>query len=62
MIPFTLNEIRHVIALFTEAATPRAVITWWSDWRRGHQARARHYHFQARIRVARGAATPAATT
>ncbi|SQD93781.1 hypothetical protein FMEAI12_1880003 [Parafrankia sp. Ea1.12] len=62
MAPLTLNEIRHVIALFGQAAIPSAVITWWSDWRRSHQARARHYHFQTRIRAAQVTATPAAAT
>jgi hypothetical protein len=61
MAPLTLNEIRHVIALFGQSAVPPAVITWWSDWRRGHQARARYYHFQTRIR-ATSIARPAAAT
>lgn len=62
MAPLTLNEIRHIIALFVQAVIPPAVITWWSDWRRGHQARARCYHFQTRIRSAQPAATPATAT
>lgn len=60
--PFTLNEIRHVFALFTEAVLPPSMITWWSDWRRGHQAHARYYHYQTRIHAAQGIARQAATT
>ncbi|KQC34748.1 transposase, partial [Frankia sp. ACN1ag] len=62
MTPFTLNEIRHVFALFTEAVLPPAMITWWSDWRRGHQARARYYHYQTRIYAAQSIARQAAAT
>jgi hypothetical protein len=54
MIPFTLNEIRHLVALFRPTAIPPAAISWWSDWRCGHQASARHYHFQRRTLAARG--------
>jgi hypothetical protein len=60
MIPFTLNEIRHVITLFGQAAVPPAVITWWSDWHRVHRARARRYHYQHRSRADQGTAAPAA--
>ncbi|OHV57747.1 hypothetical protein CgIS1_01015 [Frankia sp. CgS1] len=62
MIPFSSNEIRHVLALFGQAAIPAAMITWWSDWRRRHQARARLYHFQTRIRANQSAVARAATT
>lgn len=58
MIPFTLNEIRHLIALLREENLPVALVTWWSNWRRRHQATARHYHFLRRIRAAQPAATP----
>jgi SRSO17 transposase len=61
-VPFSLNEIRHVVALFGQAVVPPTVIAWWSDWRRGHQARARHYHFQRRIRTAQAAAAPTGAT
>jgi hypothetical protein len=61
-VPFSLNEIRHVVALFGQAVVPPTVIARWSDWRRGHQARARHYHFQRRIRTAQTAATPTGAT
>jgi hypothetical protein len=62
MAPLTLNEIRHITALFRQATIPPSVIIWWSDWRRGHQARARYYHFQTRIRAAQWSARPAAAT
>ncbi|WP_261575564.1 IS701 family transposase [Frankia gtarii] len=62
MAPFTLNEIRHVFAMFTEVVLPPAMITWWSDWRRGHQARARYYHYQTRIYAAQGIVKPVAAT
>jgi SRSO17 transposase len=62
MIPFSLNEIRHVLALFGQAVIPPAVITWWSDWRRSHQARARYYHFRTRIRANQAAVAQAAAT
>jgi SRSO17 transposase len=57
MIPFTLNEIRHIVALLREDTLPAALVQWWSDWRRRHQATARHYHFLRRIRAARPSAT-----
>lgn len=62
MVPLSLNEIRHVIALFGEALIPPTMITWWSTWRRGHQARARHYHYRRRIRAAQPAGAPATAT
>ncbi|CAO5259153.1 hypothetical protein FAGKG844_970001 [Frankia sp. AgKG'84/4] len=54
MTPFTLKEIRHVFALLAEAVLPPTMISWWSDWRRSHQARARYYHYQTRTRVTQG--------
>jgi len=58
MIPFSLNEIRHLIALLHEEILPAAIVTWWSNWRRRHQANARHYHFLRRIHAAQPTATP----
>ncbi len=52
MIPFSLNEIRHLVALFREEKPPTALVTWWSDWRRQHQTTARYYHFRRRIHAA----------
>ncbi|SNQ48132.1 transposase [Frankia canadensis] len=62
MIPLTLSEIRHLIALFRQTAIPRDVITWWSEWRRRHQALGRYYHYQTRIRAAQRNATPIPAT
>jgi SRSO17 transposase len=59
MIPFTLNEIRHLVALTREEKLPGALVAWWSSWRRRHQATARHYHFQRRIHAAQPPAAPA---
>jgi SRSO17 transposase len=59
MIPFTLNEIRHLIALLREEKPPTPLVTWWSNWRRRHQATARHYHYRRRIHAAQPHATPA---
>jgi len=59
MIPFTLNEIRHLKALLREEKLPGTLAVWWSNWRRRHQETARHYHFLRRIRAAQPAATPA---
>jgi hypothetical protein len=54
MAPITSNEIRRIINLFRPTSLRHAVISWWSDWRRSHQARARHYHFRSRIRATQG--------
>ncbi|KDA41069.1 transposase family protein [Frankia sp. BMG5.23] len=58
MVPFSLNEIRHLTALLREANLPAALIAWWSEWRRRHQATARHYHFLRHIDAAQPPATP----
>ncbi|WP_322769776.1 IS701 family transposase, partial [Frankia sp. Cr1] len=62
MIPFTLNEIRHIIVQVWQKAIPFSVTRRWSDWRRRHQERASYYHFLRRIRAARASATPVAAT
>ncbi|KAB8182656.1 hypothetical protein FH608_050115 [Nonomuraea phyllanthi] len=48
-IPLTLPEIRRLLATLalTTAHTVTAIMRW-SDWRRRHQARARHCHYQRR--------------
>ncbi len=60
MIPFTLNEIRHIIVQVWQKAIPFSVTRRWSDRRRRHQERASYYHFLRRIRAARASATPVA--
>ncbi len=62
MIPFSLNEIRHLISHIWEDLRPRPALWRWSAWRRHHQALARYYHFIRRIQAARPTATPAAAT
>jgi hypothetical protein len=49
LIPFTVNEIRHLFAkLITNSV--RTITYWlhWSRWRRLHQARARTSHYRRR--------------
>ena len=59
MIPFTLNEIRHIFGMLREVVVPPTVVLWWSSWRRRHQAAARYYHYLRRIRAVQQAAAPA---
>jgi SRSO17 transposase len=50
LIPLTCNEIQHLFT--TLAAQPVLEIAHhlrWSTWRRRHQARARHSHYQRQI-------------
>ncbi|MEV4117099.1 hypothetical protein [Nonomuraea sp. NPDC049695] len=49
-IPLTLPEIRQLLAaiVLTTTHTITAVLRW-SDWRRRHQAGARHCHYQRRF-------------
>jgi hypothetical protein len=58
MIPFSLNEIRHIFGLLGEVALPPTIVLWWSNWRRRHQAWARYYHYRRRIRAAQPSAAP----
>jgi hypothetical protein len=48
-VPLTLAEIRRLLAalVLTTAHTVTAILHW-SDWRRRHQATARHCHYQRR--------------
>jgi hypothetical protein len=48
LIPFTVNEIRKLHAIFYQPAHARAHHEQWSNWRRRHQAAARHCHYQRR--------------
>lgn len=46
LIPLTRNEIQHLFTAL-QATTRRTVhLLSWSTWRRRHQARARHSHYQ----------------
>jgi hypothetical protein len=62
MIPLTVNEIRHLYAIFHLADHLRELAVRWSNWRRRHQARARYYHYRRRIRAAQAPATPVEAT
>jgi hypothetical protein len=48
MICLTMNEIRRMHALLCRPAHPPGHHLHWSAWRRRHQARARHCHYQRR--------------
>jgi len=48
MICLTMNEIRHLHAIFSRPVYPASHHLRWSLWRRRHQARARHCHYQRR--------------
>ncbi|WP_436975839.1 IS701 family transposase [Nonomuraea angiospora] len=48
-IPLTLPEIRRLLAALVLTRHPSTVhVLRWSDWRRRHQATARHCHYQRR--------------
>jgi hypothetical protein len=44
----SVNEIRRLHAIFCRPAHPPGHHLHWSYWRRRHQARARHFHYQRR--------------
>jgi hypothetical protein len=48
MICLTVNEIRRLHAVLCRPARPAEHYLRWSAWRRQHQARARHCHYQRR--------------
>lgn len=51
-IALTCNEIRHLITnLITTPARDQAHIHACSEWRRGHQGRARHAHHRRRLMI-----------
>jgi hypothetical protein len=43
-----VNEIRRLHAVFYRPTHPAAHHWHWPHWRRRHQARARHCHYQRR--------------
>jgi len=51
LIPLTLPEVRRLLAglIWTPDPKPNRVLSW-SRWRRRHQARARHCHYETRTR------------
>ena len=49
LIALTVNEVRRLFnALLTTTRSSSTQVLAWSTWRRRHQARARHHHFQRR--------------
>jgi len=46
LVPLSCNEIRRLWATLTHPAHTTAHTDHWSDWRRRHQTRARHSHYQ----------------
>jgi len=48
MINLTMNEIRRMHAILCRPVHPHGHHLHWSAWRRRHQARARHCHYQRR--------------
>jgi hypothetical protein len=44
----TVNEIRRLHAILCRPAHPASHHLHWPRWRRRHQARARHCHYQRR--------------
>ena len=46
LVAISSNEIRRLFALLTRPLTNEEHILRWSRWRRRHQARARHSHYQ----------------
>ena len=48
LIQLTVNEIRRLHTIFCRPSHPAAHYLRWSRWRRRHQARARHCHYQRR--------------
>ncbi len=51
LIPLTVPEVRRLIyRLVWMSVPPVDLILAWSRWRRRHQARAKHCHYQRRLR------------
>jgi hypothetical protein len=50
MIPLTAAETRRMFNLHTRVTRPVPYHQRWSGWRRRHQARARRFHYQRRIK------------
>ncbi len=46
LIPLSCNEIRRLWSTLTDPAHPLEHTDHWSRWRRRHQTRARHSHYQ----------------
>jgi hypothetical protein len=49
LIPFTVPEIKHLVADITTTLRPPGHATHWVNWRRTHQARSRWFHKRTRL-------------
>jgi hypothetical protein len=50
MIPLTAGETRRLFNLHTRVTRKTSHHEHWSHWRRRHQARARRFHYQRRVK------------
>jgi hypothetical protein len=51
LLPLTVPEVRRLLWLVIWQRPVRAALALhWSDWRRRHQARAKHSHIKRRLR------------
>ena len=51
LIPLTIPEVRRLLyRLIWQPVLSNDSVLAWSRWRRRHQARARHYHYQHRLK------------
>ena len=51
LITLTLAEVRRLFALIGAASEAVDLGIHWSNWRREHQAEARHHHIKRRLRL-----------
>jgi hypothetical protein len=49
MIPFTIPEIKRLLAAMSAQHWPPGHIAHWDAWTRRHQARSRWFHQRARL-------------
>lgn len=49
LVPLTVHEIQRLLAAALHRAKPDAHLEHWLTWRRRHQARARWFHYRARL-------------
>lgn len=49
MLPLTVPEVRRLLwRLVLEKVQTAEEVLGWSQWRRQHQAQAKHYHYKRR--------------
>lgn len=50
LLPLTVPEVRHLLSRLIWGSLPaQEHVLSWSRWRRRHQARAKYYHYRARL-------------